>query len=384
LLDISGHPNLIQMIGVVKCSHSLSMVSKAAPFVCIVMEYVADSTRLSQHIQYISDKCKSAGGNGRLNKSDTQKWVHAFAVSVVGSVASALAFMHQRGYVHGDVWSENILVNKAGKTVLCDLGSAARHDITECKRAEMNIPYMSPASWQGFNAAPGDDCWALGLVLSEVATGKLLTQRLAGNTSQPVFTNALVLKELKLEAAQRCPGLSSICERMLSGLLADMKQIGELIRAATPDRSWDTPRSVSQGTTASCSALSMFSVRSAPSSVMSQSQISSLADFVISPSTATDRSTILPQSFLVQPAPQTSMTASSAALGYTSSSISATKSGSLAPGMRVKYLARSNSSWYAGVLVGRLGGSSGRLVSLDCGQTKGVVDCESFRLAREA
>merc|ERR1719491_1524760 len=312
------------------------------------MEYVVDSNRLSQHIQDISDRYKSAGGNGGLHKSDTQKWVHAFAVSVVGSVASALAFMHQRGYIHGDVWSENILVSKAGKTVLCDLGSAARHDITECKRAEMNIPYMSPASWQGFNAAPGDDCWALGLVLSEVATGKLLTQRLAGNTGQPVFTNALVLKELKLEAAQRCPGLSSICERMLSGLLVDMKQIGELIRAAPPDRSWDTPRSVSQGTTASCTALSSSSASGyAPSSVMSQAQISSLADFVISPSKSTDRSTILPQSFLVQPAPQTPMTASSAAGGYTSSSISATKSGSLAPGMRVKYSARSNNIWYA-------------------------------------
>jgi len=44
----------------------------------------------------------------------------------------------------------------------------------------------------------------------------------------------------------------------------------------------------------------------------------------------------------------------------------------------------SNSIWYAGVLVGRLVGSSGWLVSLDCGQTKEVDDCESFRLAREA
>merc|ERR1712106_916323 len=55
-----------------------------------------------------------------------------------------------------------------------------------------------------------------------------------------------------------------------------------------------------------------------------------------------------------------------AAPGYTSSSISATKSGSLAPGMRVKYLARSNSICYAGALVGRLVGSSGWSVRLDC------------------
>jgi len=78
------------------------------------------------------------------------------------------------------------------------------------------------------------------------------------------------------------------------------------------------------------------------------------------------------------------MTAFSATSGYTSSSISATKSGLLAPGMRVKYLARSNNIWYAGVLFRRLVGSSGWLVSLDCGQTKEVGDFESFRLAREA
>merc|ERR1719162_531030 len=70
LRDLSDHPNLIRLIGVVKCSHSLSMVSKAAPFVCIVMEYVADSTRLSQHIRHISDKYKGAVGNGGLSKCD--------------------------------------------------------------------------------------------------------------------------------------------------------------------------------------------------------------------------------------------------------------------------------------------------------------------------
>jgi len=194
LRDLSGHPNLIQMLGIMKCSHSLSVVNKEAPFVCIIMEYVAGSTPLSQHILHISDMYKSSGENSSLNKGDINKRVHAFAVSIIGSVASALAFMHQRGYVHRDIWSENILVSEAGKTVLCDLGSATRHDITECKMTDMNIPYVSPAAWHGCAAAPGDDCWALGLVLSEVVTGKLINQRLAGNTRQPLFTNALALK----------------------------------------------------------------------------------------------------------------------------------------------------------------------------------------------
>merc|ERR1719247_1020471 len=240
-----------------KCGDSLSAVSKEAPFVCIIMEYVADSTALSQHIYYISDMYKSAGENGSLSKSDTQKWVHAFAVSVVGSVASALAFMHQKGYVHRDVWSENILVSKAGKTVLCDLGSAERHDITESKRTELNIPYMSPAAWKGFKQTPGDDCWALGLVLSEVVTGKLLNQRLAGNTSKPVHANAWALKELKQETSQRCPEMGRISARLLGdSRRIDMKEIAEQIHdhtlcPALPETTWDT-WSTSQGTTASC------------------------------------------------------------------------------------------------------------------------------------
>merc|ERR1712232_1346283 len=153
-----------------------------------------------------------------------------------------------------------------------------------------------------------------------------------------------------------------------------MKEIAEQICATLPDMSWDT-WSLSQGTTATRAALlrSASAPGYARSSVMSQSQ-TSLADLVISPSRSTDRLTILPQSLSVQPAPQNSATASFAAPGYTSSSISTTKSSSLSPGMRVKYLARSNSIWYAGALVGRLVSSSGWLVRLDCGQTKEVDD----------
>jgi len=377
LRDLSDHPNLIQMIGVMKCSHSLSAVSEEAPFVCVIMEYVADSEPLAKHIYYISNMYKTAAESGSV----TQKWVPAFARSVIGSVASALAFMHQRGYVHRDVWSENILVDKAGKVVLCDLGSAERHDITECSRTEMNIPYMSPAAWQGLKVAPADDCWALGLVLSEIVTGKLMNQRLAGNTSQPVHTNALALQELKRETAQRCPELSPICERMLSGLLRpDMKEIAEQIRAALPGMDLDT-RSVPQGTKAasatSTTASSAYSASSyAPSSAAASSYVASAPS---SQATLIKHSQKSMADLVTSPSKIGGPTRSSVASCYTSNSISPTKSGSLEAGMRVKYLARSNSIWYAGMLLCR--SSSGWRVSLDCGETKEVDDSESFRLA---
>jgi len=153
-------------------------------------------------------------------------------------------------------------------------------------------------------------------------------QRLAGNTGRPVHTNAFALQELKRETAQRCPELSPICEKLLATSMcrADMKEIAEQIRddlisPALEDISSDACL-VLQGTT---------------------------------PTYAT-----------------------------TSNASTASSEGLLAPGMRVKYLARSDSIWYAGVLVGRLAGSSGWLVSLDCGQTKEVDNHNLSRLAREA
>lgn len=382
LNDLIGHPNLIQLIGLLKCSSPILAVSKEPPFICIVMDYIADSLPLSQHIYYINDLQECSKGS-----ADQQRWVDSFAFHVIGSVASALYFMHQRGYVHRDVWGENILVSKTGKVVLCDLGSAERHDIPDNRRAELNIPYMSPSAWQSLKQVPGDDCWALGLVLSEVVTGWLMNQRLGGNTSRPIHCNTWAVQQILSETLTRSAVLGRLCERMLQEYLTlDMKEIADTLQSDSsqcpvlPDMNWDA---------SSISQLSSTHAPSCASDQLSHTTETSIWSKYPELSTASHRTVEFSSPRIT--VGHVATTASSMAsknsilvpnIGDVSTPQVAVAHG-FSPGQRVKYIARSNGVWYPGVLVGRLAGNVGWLVRLDCGTTKEVDDRDARRLQKE-
>lgn len=116
----------------------------------------------------------------------------AEAVHLTREVGEALAFLHERGWVHRDVKPENILV-EAGHAVLTDFGIAAPmqsitarsspdqvatlwsgHRFTSVGSVVGTLPYVSPEIL--FGDAPVDargDVYALGIVLYEMLTGSL-------------------------------------------------------------------------------------------------------------------------------------------------------------------------------------------------------------------
>ena len=97
-------------------------------------------------------------------------------------VAAALGHAHQRGVVHRDLKTSNIVISgQAGAKVL-DFGLARRVEVgtdvvtrsgVETERIGGTFAYLAPEVLLG---APGDaraDLWALGVVLYEMATGEL-------------------------------------------------------------------------------------------------------------------------------------------------------------------------------------------------------------------
>merc|ERR1719183_1033712 len=122
-----------------------------------------------------------------------------------------------------------------------------------------------------------------------------MNQRLAGNTSRPVHTNILVLRELKQETLLRSLELGTVCGRMLHDpRQVDLKEVAEQIRGdhavcpSLPDMSYDVT-SMSQGTTTASATPSTH----APSSTSDKmSQMACLADLIISPTKSTERTTI--------------------------------------------------------------------------------------------
>jgi serine/threonine-protein kinase len=103
----------------------------------------------------------------------------AVAADVVAQVADALAYLHRRGIVHGDVKPGNVLVPVDGAPVrLADFGVAQRIGVPRPVDAvrpwalHATPEYVAPELVAGAPAGPASDVYALGIVLYELLSGR--------------------------------------------------------------------------------------------------------------------------------------------------------------------------------------------------------------------
>ncbi len=105
--------------------------------------------------------------------------LRAHEISRLGAaLADALHSLHRQDAIHLDIKPENAILKPNGAVVLIDFGLAhhARFPdlLTQEKRfAAGSAPYISPEQLMGVRSDPRSDLFALGVVLYEMATGKL-------------------------------------------------------------------------------------------------------------------------------------------------------------------------------------------------------------------
>jgi len=95
--------------------------------------------------------------------------------AIVGAVADALDYVHERGVVHRDVTPRNILLVSTDRPVLVDFGLArdvARTAMTATGTILGTPLYLSPEQFEGNVADGRSDLYQLGMVAYELLTGR--------------------------------------------------------------------------------------------------------------------------------------------------------------------------------------------------------------------
>ena len=114
------------------------------------------------------------------------------ALRITGQIASALQFAHEKGLVHRDVKPQNIIISASEGAVLTDFGlvKALNSSGMSSTTSMIGTPaYIAPETWEGQEASPATDQYALACVVTEMLTGKVLF----GGTTPP----AVMAKHLK-------------------------------------------------------------------------------------------------------------------------------------------------------------------------------------------
>jgi serine/threonine protein kinase len=115
-------------------------------------------------------------GQELKNRIDESSISHNEALEIAKSIASGLQSAHEKGIIHRDIKSSNIMVTGDGKVKIMDFGLAkvtGSAMITKENSTLGTLAYMSPEQAQGKKADHRSDLWSFGVVLYELLTGEL-------------------------------------------------------------------------------------------------------------------------------------------------------------------------------------------------------------------
>jgi len=139
------------------------------PNICTVHEVGEADGRVFLAMSYIDGPEVRAKIKERPLKLDQ-------ALDIAIQAAEGLRAAHQKGIVHRDIKSSNLMLTSAGQVKIMDFGLAQLTGGTRITKTEtlLGTPaYMSPEQAQRLETDRRTDIWSLAVVLYEMVTGRL-------------------------------------------------------------------------------------------------------------------------------------------------------------------------------------------------------------------
>jgi non-specific serine/threonine protein kinase len=98
------------------------------------------------------------------------------ALDIATRAAEGLGEAHEKGIIHRDVKSANVMLTKRGQAKVMDFGlamSPGKAQITRTGTTVGTVAYMSPEQARGGEVDQRSDIWSLGVMLYEMVSGQL-------------------------------------------------------------------------------------------------------------------------------------------------------------------------------------------------------------------
>ena len=135
-----------------------------------------------------------------------------FVLRVASEVASGLAYLSARNFVHRDIAARNVLLSSDYSAKIADFGMSRDTDNAEYYRAhsgQVPVRWSAPEALEQLKFSAASDCWSYGVMLHETFTKGALPYE--GWSNQKVWVS--VLAGYRLPRGPGCP--PDVYEQML-------------------------------------------------------------------------------------------------------------------------------------------------------------------------
>jgi tetratricopeptide (TPR) repeat protein/predicted Ser/Thr protein kinase len=159
---------------------------------------------------------------------------------IAAQIADAVAHAHERGVIHRDLKTANVMLTPEGRVKVLDFGLAERlgadqlNEVTRSQQLPENralagtLLYMAPELFRGQPADARSDIWSLGVLLYEMAAGRMPFQGRTGFE----LTSAILRESPAALPAHVPAGLRGVIARCLEKEPAQRYQRASELRAA--------------------------------------------------------------------------------------------------------------------------------------------------------